>query len=158
MLDPEAFLDVVRDTPLVSIDLLVRDGERRLLMGLRTNEPARGAWFVPGGRILKDETLEEALARIARSELGLTVARSATRLVGVFTHRYDTNFAGAPGISTHYVMLAHELAWTGILARLPLAQHTRYRWWTRDEAHRSGEVHPDNLPYFADAPAPVDQE
>ena len=30
-------------------------------MGQRTNEPARGSWFVPGGRILKDEPLDEAM-------------------------------------------------------------------------------------------------
>ncbi len=57
----DAFLAVVRDAPLVSIDLVLPDDVGRLLMGLRTNEPARGSWFVPGGRILKDEPLDEAI-------------------------------------------------------------------------------------------------
>jgi len=155
MLEPDAFLAVVRDTPLVAIDLLVRDNQGRLLMGLRANEPARGCWFVPGGRILKDETLEQAFARITESELGTPMERGDARLVGVYTHRYDTNFAGAPGVSTHYVVLAHELAASRLRTELPSTQHARYRWWTEDDARQSDEVHPNNLPYFADVSAPI---
>src|ERR1700731_1256733 len=102
------FLDVVRMTPLVSIDLIVTDGHRRVLVGQRRNRPARNAWFVPGGRIRKDETLDEAFTRIVNDELGITsVERSAARFYGVYEHRYADNFAGEPGISTHYIVLAY---------------------------------------------------
>jgi colanic acid biosynthesis protein WcaH len=33
----------------VSIDLIVRDADGRVLLGLRNNRPARDWWFVPGG-------------------------------------------------------------------------------------------------------------
>jgi colanic acid biosynthesis protein WcaH len=69
-LEAESFAAVVRLTPLVSIDLIVRDRQERVLLGRRTHPPARGWWFVPGGRIRKDERLSDATARLLAEELG----------------------------------------------------------------------------------------
>ncbi|TOB15241.1 NUDIX domain-containing protein, partial [Vibrio parahaemolyticus] len=55
-LDEQTFKLVVASTPLVSIDLIIRNSKRQILLGQRTNRPAQGFWFVPGGRICKDET------------------------------------------------------------------------------------------------------
>jgi len=147
-LSHDAFLAVVRDTPLVSIDLVVPDAQGRLLMGQRINEPARGSWFVPGGRILKDEPLDDAFVRLTSIELGVTLARTDAHLLGVHTHLYETNFAGVPGITTHYVVLAYRVDLSAGLDTLPRVQHSSYRWWGRDEAIASGQVHPNNFPYF----------
>ena len=51
MLSKEDYLRVVRDAPLVSVDLIVRDAQGLVLIGLRQNRPAQGSWFVPGGVI-----------------------------------------------------------------------------------------------------------
>ena len=61
MLDRETFIEVIRHTPLVSIDLIVTRDDGCVLLGQRLNEPARNYWFVPGGRIYKDEPLAHAL-------------------------------------------------------------------------------------------------
>jgi colanic acid biosynthesis protein WcaH len=147
-LSHDAFLAVVRDTPLVSMDLVVPDGQGRLLMGRRINEPARGSWFVPGGRILKDEPLDDAFMRLTSIELGVALNRADAHLLGIYTHLYETNFAGAPGITTHYVVLAYRLDLSAGMDTLPRVQHSSYRWWARDEAIASGQVHPNNFPYF----------
>ena len=47
MLELETFKTVVASTPLVSIDLIVRNRQGQVLLGLRTNRPAQGGWFVP---------------------------------------------------------------------------------------------------------------
>ena len=127
LLAQDDFRRAVDMLPLVSIDLLLRDAEGRYLTGLRSNPPAQGAWFVPGGRIRKNETLARALQRIAREELGVTLPPHAWRPRGVYEHFYDTNFAGEPGRSTHYVVLAYEADLTLDIASLPLGQHRRYR-------------------------------
>ena len=58
----------------------------RYLTGLRSNPPAQGAWFVPGGRIRKNEPLALALDRIAREELGLHAMAAAWTPCGVHEH------------------------------------------------------------------------
>ncbi|MEB3242395.1 MAG: NUDIX domain-containing protein [Cyanobacteriota bacterium] len=147
MLDPEAFLAVVRDAPLVAIDLLLEDPDGRLLVGLRQNEPARGWWFVPGGRVRKGEALAEALARIARSELALPLALADCRLEGVFEHHYPTNFAGVEGVATHYVVLAYRRRLTAVPPLRSDAQHQALRWLTAAELRADPRVHPNTRAY-----------
>ena len=59
-LSDDDFAHIVRYAPLVSIDLIVRDLEENVLLGLRANEPAKNTYFVPGGVIRKNETIQEA--------------------------------------------------------------------------------------------------
>jgi len=56
-LSKQDFMEVIERTPLVSIDLVIRDSKNRILLGRRKNEPAKGKWFVPGSRICKGESL-----------------------------------------------------------------------------------------------------
>lgn len=51
---------------------IVRDGDRLLLVR-RGQEPARGTWSVPGGRVEPGETDEQATAREVLEETGLRV-------------------------------------------------------------------------------------
>lgn len=147
MLSSEAFLAVVRDAPLVSIDLLVEDPLGRLLVGLRCNEPARGSWFVPGGRVRKGESLAAALRRIAEGELGLTLALEDCRLDGAYEHHYTTNFAEADGIATHYVVLAYRLRLDPLPPLRPDGQHQQLRWLSPVELGTDPTVHPYTRAY-----------
>lgn len=76
-LSTQDFATVVRSTPLISIDLIVENAQGEYLLGKRTNRPAQGFWFVPGGRVQKDETLADAFARLTQAELGLSLPISA---------------------------------------------------------------------------------
>ena len=51
---------------------VVREG--RILLVLRANEPAKGLWAFPGGRVEGKETLEAAAAREVFEETGLSVS------------------------------------------------------------------------------------
>jgi colanic acid biosynthesis protein WcaH len=138
----DQFSQVVRLTPLVSIDLVVRDQAGRMLLGLRENRPAQGCWFVPGGRIGKNERIEAAFRRISRMELGRALTPADARFLGVFEHLYDDNFAGAPGFGTHYVVLAYALDGVAADFDLPRDQHSRYDWVTESDILSRQEVHP----------------
>ena len=149
MLTQIDFLDVVRLTPLVSIDLIVSDADGRILIGRRRNRPARDTWFVPGGRIHKDETLDAAFARIAEAELGIAnLARSAARFDGVFEHHYSDNFAGEPDVSTHYVVLAYALAVASTATIGQPDQHSQYLWLAPADLLARADVHENTKVYF----------
>ena len=151
-IDPETFLQVIRSTPLVSIDLVVRNPAQQVLLGYRTNRPARDSWFVPGGRIRKNELVRDALQRIIRVELGIDAARVAAsaQLIGVFDHLYEDNALDAPDTGTHYVVCACSLRIEeqDLQDLQPDAQHTQLRWWNVAELLRSPEVHDNTKRYF----------
>ena len=68
MLNQKTFQKIISSTPLVSIDLCLIHKDS-LLLGKRTNEPLKGRWFTPGGRIMKNERWEDCIERIAKVEL-----------------------------------------------------------------------------------------
>jgi colanic acid biosynthesis protein WcaH len=150
-LDLPTFQTVVASTPLVAIDLVVTNARGESLLGLRVNRPAYGFWFVPGGRIQKNERLDSAFRRITLDELGRSFERAQARLLGVFEHFYDDSvFANAgAGPDTHYVVLSYclQLADDETL-QPPMQQHQQYRWWPQDELRFSARVHEHTRAYF----------
>lgn len=148
MLTREDFIHVIRSTPLVAIDLVLRDPEGRVLVGLRTNEPAAGVYFVPGGCIRKGEKIADAFARLLAVETGLEGSIASARLLGAYEHFYDTNRYHEPGIGTHYVTLGYELR----LDRRPEIkmddQHSAIRWMTPAELLAAPDVHENTKAYL----------
>jgi colanic acid biosynthesis protein WcaH len=128
MLELSKFKAVVENTPLVSIDLcLIFEGQ--ILLGLRKNEPLKGGWFTPGGRIYKNETWENALLRISKVELGLRdVAVEDFSLMGVWDHFYNNSNFGQD-ISTHYVNLPHYTYFKSKPKIILDDQHSNFKWF-----------------------------
>ena len=142
------FAQVLRLTPLISIDIIVRIADGRALLGRRENEPAKGTLFVPGGRITKNESLEAAFRRITLSELGSQKELKDARLMGCYDHIYPTNVFNTAGFGTHYVVLGYQLQLTEVLVHLPTEQHGDYIWMTASEILNSREVHENTKAYF----------
>lgn len=150
-LDLPTFRTVVAATPLIAIDLVIKNRRGEVLLGLRVNRPAHGFWFVPGGRIQKNESLDTAFRRITLDELGRAFERASARLLGVFEHFYaDSVFAAAgAGPDTHYVVLGYCLELDDDPALQPPAeQHQQFRWWPQDELRLSPRVHAHTRAYF----------
>ncbi|BCG08825.1 MULTISPECIES: GDP-mannose mannosyl hydrolase [Buttiauxella] len=146
-LSAEDFATVVRSTPLISIDLIVENQAGEFLLGLRTQRPAQNFWFVPGGRVQKDETLERAFARLTEAELGQRFTLSDGEFYGVWQHFYDDNFSG-PDFSTHYVVLGFRLRVDADALQLPTAQHNDYCWLTQEALLATQNVHDNSRAYF----------
>ncbi|MHC4622729.1 MAG: GDP-mannose mannosyl hydrolase [Planctomycetota bacterium] len=140
--------EVVRKTPLVSIDLIVRNENGEVLVGFRRNQPAKDYWFVPGGRIFKDERITQAFERIAYDELGIKSAFEDARFLGVFEHLYPNNFTEKQAFSTHYVVLAYEVRINEGTLNLPQDQHSEYKWLSRESLDKEPNVHHYTRAYF----------
>ncbi len=65
------FKQIYARVPRLSVDLLIKKGDA-VLLTLREIEP-KGFWHLPGGTVLFDETIEQAVKRIAKEELGIKV-------------------------------------------------------------------------------------
>lgn len=143
----DTFRLVVEHTPLVSIDLVVRNARSEMLLGYRRNRPAQGCWFVPGGRIAKDETREAAYARLTQIELGAALPFAEAGFLGAFEHIYSDNFSAEPTFGTHYVVLAYTIAAEAQQLRLPNEQHSHYLWLPDAEILVRPDVHANTKAY-----------
>jgi ADP-ribose pyrophosphatase YjhB (NUDIX family) len=59
------------------VGAIIRDDSGRVLLVRRANEPGRGLWSLPGGRVEPGETEEAAVAREVLEETGLVVSVGA---------------------------------------------------------------------------------
>ncbi len=83
---------------VLCVGVLIRDSTGRLLVIQRRQEPGKGLWSIPGGRVEQGESLEDAARREAQEETGLhiTLGRVVGRveLAGPSGQVYDvTDFA-----------------------------------------------------------------
>jgi GDP-mannose mannosyl hydrolase len=147
----DEFAHVVRLAPLVSIDLIIRDNEQKVLVALRTNEPAKGVYFVPGGCIRKNETIESAFTRILKAETGCTTRLADAKFLGVFQHFYSTNRFGLTNTGTHYVVLAYEVLFDTRPNVILDNQHSAYKWLNEFELKVRSDVHENTKAYFLEA-------
>ena len=69
----ELFHFVSRSTPIVNVDLLIKDEIGRILLAWRDDEFAGSGWHVPGGIIRFKETMEDRIKKVAMIEIGVEV-------------------------------------------------------------------------------------
>ncbi|MFB5743699.1 GDP-mannose mannosyl hydrolase [Cedecea sp. S5-13] len=147
MLELALFRTIVEHTPLISIDLIIYNHKGEVLLGKRKNAPAKNFYFVPGGRIYKNEKIEDAFQRVCLSELGMSVDLSAAQFIGVFEHFYADSFV-SKDVTTHYLVLAYKLLLNLELKELPSAQHNEYIFIDAQHANCHGQVHTYTQQYF----------
>jgi colanic acid biosynthesis protein WcaH len=142
------FLQLIRMAPLVAIDIVLKDASGQVLLVQREDEPARGYYFVPGGRIFKNERIAAAFRRTMMAELGLSLGFESAVSLGLYQHIYDTNRFEEAGVGTHYVVLAHEVV---LPERPALVLDAPYRWAAPRDISAMLDVHPFTKAYFSDA-------
>ena len=147
-LSKEIFSTVIENSPLVSIDLVIKNTQGQALLGKRINKPAQDYWFVPGGRILKDESLASAFKRLTKAELGQDFSIDQATLLGPYDHFYTDNVFG-DSFSTHYVAIAYVLTIEKPLTSLPIGeQHDGYQWVDISEISSNKQIHKNTAAYF----------
>lgn len=109
--------------PCVDIVLLSDAG---VLLLLRDNEPAKGMWWLPGGRILKGETIQEAASRKIQEEVGLVISPKKCTIVGVKETMFDSGPFHVSSVHTVNVVVVAKLThvYKPTLDRL----HTAFRF------------------------------
>jgi colanic acid biosynthesis protein WcaH len=73
-LPEELFLFISRITPMVNVDLLIKDEAGRTLLSWRDDQYAGKGWHVPGGIIRFKEKTEDRVQKVAKREIGTEVA------------------------------------------------------------------------------------
>jgi colanic acid biosynthesis protein WcaH len=102
IIDKHLYQQIVQVMPISCVDLVVTNEDGQVLLAKRTNEPASGKWWFPGGRIYYLETRLDAAVRKLREECGL----EANQLIelgtfDVIVERSD-NGSKVHGITTLY--------------------------------------------------------
>jgi ADP-ribose pyrophosphatase YjhB (NUDIX family) len=79
-LSKEEFDAIYSKVPRLTVEIIVRNGKGEIFLTQRAIEPCKGQWHLPGGTVFFAESLAEAVKRVAKRELGITV--TTTKHVG----------------------------------------------------------------------------
>jgi ADP-ribose pyrophosphatase YjhB (NUDIX family) len=88
-LSEDEFHAIYAKVPRLTVEVVVRSA-RGVYLTRRAAGPCRGLWHIPGGTVRFGEPLADAVARVARDELGIEVLES--RLLGVI--EYPSHYLG----------------------------------------------------------------
>ena len=117
-LPPEEYKQVYSRAPRLCIELVVQLANK-ILICRRNNEPLRGDWALPGGRVFKGETLTEAVSRIAKQELGIEVK---------IDRQIEANEFFSLSPDRHDVTVAYLVSPVGKQTIKLDEQHSEYKW------------------------------
>jgi ADP-ribose pyrophosphatase YjhB (NUDIX family) len=83
--------------PIMCVDgVIVKDG--KYLLVKRNNEPLKGEYWTPGGRIYKGEKLKDGIIRKIKEETGLVV--KPISIIGIYEDFYKKNELGLALVHT----------------------------------------------------------
>ena len=139
---PDAlYAEIMKRLPIVSVEaVIVVDGA--LLFLKRNNEPVKGEWWFPGGRIRKGECLGDALRREIIEETGMEI--TDYRLINVysrvFPERHDITIAYLCKCKKGKVVLNGEHSEYAFFKQMPSDLHPCLQ-----ETVRDSEVEKRNL-------------
>lgn len=150
-IDEKEYVHVIKNAPIVSIDLLIFNHLGELLVGERNNEPAKNSLFVPGSRIRKNEDTRRAIKRIADEELGVAINSSNFKLLGAYNHLYNNNFKNDK-FSTHYICFAYSLTLDKPMNPITDSQHDKFYWLSTEDIITNPRVHMYVKNYFHPTP------
>jgi len=80
----DIFLKTFDLVPRVALSLIISDSQNKVLLTKRDIPPFPGSWHIPGSFLLKNESINDCLMRVAKKELGFVLDVKKTKLLGVF--------------------------------------------------------------------------
>lgn len=74
-LSQEEFDSIYHKVPRLTVEIIVKNKEGAVFLTKRDVKPCLGLWNLPGGTVRFGELLSDAVKRIAKRELGITVTK-----------------------------------------------------------------------------------
>tara|TARA_Y100000590_G_C15748301_1_gene1023096 strand:+ start:9712 stop:10143 length:432 start_codon:yes stop_codon:yes gene_type:complete len=92
IIEKSLYQKIVKSIPILCIDLIIVYDKKYLLVK-RNENPLKGEWWVPGGRVLLGETIEQTAKRKLEEEIGIKLD-SYMKVEGIYEDFFDNSSMG----------------------------------------------------------------
>jgi len=118
----ETYKIIAENSAIMCVDcVIVKEG--KYLLVKRGNEPLKGVYWTPGGRVLKGEKLYDAVIRKVKEETGLNVRPIS--VVGFYEDFFKKNELGIKMVHTTSIVFSA----TVVSGKVKLdSQSVNYKW------------------------------
>jgi len=125
---------IITQMPIPCVDVAITHNHCVLLVK-RLDEPAKGQWWLPGGRVYKSEMMVQTAKRKALEEVGLDCE------VGPLIHTAETVFEDGPnGIPVHSINSCFLLRPLNASKIKLDSHHSAHSWF--DVGNLKNKLHP----------------
>lgn len=125
LINQDLYNQIISNMPIICIDGVLENESGDILFLKRDNEPEKGKWWFPGGRLLKNERLEDGIVRKFKEETNLDV--KVEKYLGVTETIFKT---GPFGIPVHTVNFTFELSLISSEIQIDNL-HSEYIWTSK---------------------------
>ncbi len=87
------YQQIIKSVPILCIDLIVIHKKKYLLIK-RNENPLKNEWWVPGGRVLSGETIEETAKRKLEQEVGIKID-TGMQIHAIYEDFFDESSMGS---------------------------------------------------------------
>jgi colanic acid biosynthesis protein WcaH len=119
----DIYNEVIKMMPIPCVDLMVFNKKEQLLMLKRKNEPAKGNWWFPGGRVQHGELRSMAAIRKLNEECGMS-----TRVIKELG-TYDVLLKFSDETLSHAITTVYKIIVSDISVKIDF-QSEEYNWKT----------------------------
>lgn len=97
-LTQQEFEQIYAKVPRLNVEVIIKS-DKGVLLTKRSIPPFMGTWHIPGGTVYMQESLEDAVSRVAMNELSVKV--NIIKLLGHITYpdMYEASFGWPVGIA-----------------------------------------------------------
>ena len=121
MIDDYLYNKIIDVLPILCVDGFIVDDDKILLLK-RNNYPAINEWWVPGGRVVKNELLCDSIIRKVKEETGLDV--EILNQIGITETIFETK---------HTVNVCFSLRVKSDNINITInSEHSEYKWFKMD--------------------------
>lgn len=104
----EQYKKMIRTMPILCTDIVIKNNFNKYLLVNRKNEPLKSIFWVPGGRIMHFETIEDAINRIAQKEVNISTTNIKKRFIGVYQDFFNEN-SFESNTKYHTISIVYEI-------------------------------------------------
>ncbi len=103
----KVFEQILEYSVIPTFDLIIEYGDKGVIVVKRKIPPYNNQWALPGLRMMKSESIDDTIKRIAKQELGLNLNAKNKILLGQYVGRFKTENQ-RQDISTCYILHISE--------------------------------------------------
>ena len=123
------YKQILQNTTIITVDIVLLNKDKtQVLLFKRNNKPLKGEYYLPGGRIHKNEKLIDAAIRKSQEEFNLDLTENELQFGGFTEEFYDETIyenTNLHDINFYYYYVLEDSS-----KKLKLdPQHTNYKWF-----------------------------
>lgn len=83
------YKSIIKTIPIFCVDVIIQNQNSEYLLLKRNNNPMKGKWWIPGGRVLQCEMIIDAIKRKTYEEIGCKIKKF--KHYGFFERVFNSN-------------------------------------------------------------------